>query len=201
MIVVNKRSMRTRGQSLVNCLWKLLPGRASNSAFKYSDPLIVDPLIVLLCVSVLTACGFHLRGQIELPEQLSPLYLEAENLNSDLLREINNIFRANNISSAESKSVASAFLEIMQAKKSRRVLSVDNRGRVREYELNLRIQYQLRGKNISELNKTMHLTRDLIFDPDSVLAIGHEQEVLYQDMNRDAARLILQQITAVGKKL
>jgi LPS-assembly lipoprotein len=163
--------------------------------FKYSDPLIV-----LLCISVLTACGFHLRGQIELPEQLSPLYLEAENLNSDLLREINNIFRANNIISAKSRTDASAVLEITQANKGRRVLSVDNRGRVREYELSLRIQYRLRGKNISELNKTIDLKRDLLFDPDSVLAISHEREVLYQDMSRDAARLILQQLTAVGKK-
>ena len=155
-------------------------------------------VLSLLCINVLTACGFHLRSQIELPEQLSPLYLEAENLNSDLLREINNIFRANNIINAKSRTDASAFLEIIQANKSRRVLSVDNRGRVREYELSLRIQYRLRGKNIFELNKTINLKRDLLFDPDSVLAISHEREVLYQDMSRDAARLILQQLTAVG---
>jgi LPS-assembly lipoprotein len=154
---------------------------------------------LLLCVCALTACGFHLRGQIEMPEQLSPLYLEAENIDSSLLRELDNILRANNINRAESKSDASAFLKITQANKSRRVLSVDNRGRVREYELSLRIQYTLQGRNISRLDKKISLTRDLLFDPDSVLAISHEQEVLYQDMSRDAARLMLQQLQAVDQ--
>jgi len=150
-------------------------------------------------MSLLTACGFHLRGQVEIPEQLSPLYLESEDNNSDLFRELDNIFRANNISPAESRSTASAFLKITQTTKNRRVLSVDDRGRAREYQLSLRIQYSLKGKNISKLTKTVYMKRALIFDPDSVLAISHEQEILFQDMNRDAARLILQQLQAVGQ--
>lgn len=157
-------------------------------------------VLLLLCMSLLTACGFHLRGKVDLPEQLSPLYVKAENLNSDLLRELDRLFRTNNVSRAESEARASAVLEIIQVIKSQRVLSVDTRGRVREYELSLRIQYSLRGKDVSSLDKTIHLGRDLLFDPDSVLAIGYEQEVLYEDMNRDAARLILQQLAAVGKK-
>ena len=156
--------------------------------------------VFFLCLSILTACGFHLRGQVELPEQLSPLYVEAKNADSDLVRELYSLFRANNIKNSESKSGSSAFLNISQTNKSRRVLSVDSRGRVREYELSLRVQYSLSGKNISDMDKAIHLTRDLLFDPDSVLAIGYEQEVLYQDMNRDAARLILQQLGAAGNK-
>lgn len=163
---------------------------------KYSNSFIL-----LLCISALTACGFHLRGHIELPEQFSPLYVESKNLNSELLRDLKNLLRNNNIATATSRSGASTFIDIIDEKRSRRVLSVDSRGRVSEYELSLKIKYRLRGKNISEIDNALHLTRDLLFDPDTVLAIDYEQEVLYRDMNRDAARLILQKLTAVGKKV
>lgn len=164
----------------------------ANRTWFYLRPGMLFFVSILFCVS----CGFHLRGQIELPEKLSPLFLEPGTSDSDVYRELNNLFRANEIKLADSITESAASLKIIKSSESSRILSVDSRGRAREYQLNLRIEYQLKGNKISEVNKTVLLNRDLIFDPDSVLAINNERQVLYRDMNRDAARLILQQLQA-----
>jgi len=151
-------------------------------------------------VLLLTACGFHLRGKIELQDYLLPLYLQTEGVGFEISRELNALFRANQVNLAESKTEAASVLNIIQAKKSQRVLSIDSNGRVQEYELNYLIRYRLRGKDITSMEKKIHLKRDLLFDPTSVLAVGHEAETLYRDMVSDSARLILQQLQAVAKK-
>ena len=43
---------------------------------------------------------------------------------------------------------------------------------------------------------TVTLSRSLLFDTDTVLAVENESEVLYREMQRDASRLILLKLQA-----
>jgi LPS-assembly lipoprotein len=155
----------------------------------------------------LSSCGFHLRGDFELPENLLPLYLVENTTDKVLQREIrvlvSQVDRSNLTSS---KKEAGAILTITRSSNKRRVVAVDNRGRARQYELSYRVSYHLRWttdgddgkKDIHESTKELHLKRELLFDPDSVLAISHEANELQNDMRKDSARLILQQIKSIG---
>jgi len=154
-------------------------------------------LFLLLPITfLLGACGFHLRGPIELPQQLSPLYFQVQSADQILSRELEILLQTNKVVLAESEKEAAAVLAIIRTTKQRRVLSVDSSGRVQEYELSYLVQYNLKiGKTIN-IEKTLHLKRDLLFDPTSVLAVGLESETLYKDMASDSARLILRQLQA-----
>lgn len=162
-------------------------------------------LLVVLCMPL--SCGFHLRGSIELPSSIAPLYVERYGVDSNLSREIRGMLSqstTNNL--ASSKAEATAELVLISVKNKRRVIAVDNRGRVRQYELDYRVSYTVTGKDLpaedgKDNTREVRLTRDLLFDPDSVLAISHEQEMLYKDMRKDAARLILQQLKSLGRKV
>ena len=159
--------------------------------------------LTLLCLS-LSSCGFHLRGQVELPDEISPLYLDAKGENNLLLRELSALLQQpdkNNL--ADSEAMAKARLYILSARQLKRVVSVDSRGRAREYELTYWVRYGvtlMAAESLTENQTEMRelkLKRDLLFDPDSVLAVSHEQDALFKAMLKDSARLILEQLKSM----
>jgi hypothetical protein len=80
--------------------------------------------------------------------------------------------------------------------KSRRVLSVDGDGRVKEYLLTYRVTFEIKRKLVSDdkfesRRDTISLSRSLLFEPDAVLAVVNEAEAIYKDIEREVAGLIL----------
>ena len=159
-------------------------------------------LFIVLSVCLLAACGFHLRGPVELSAEITPIFLEqgADNALNRELRALLSRSGKNNLT--QTKSEAKAVLSIVSAREKKRVVAVDNSGRARQYDLSYILRYRLTGKNVPQLGadniSVLHLKRSLNFDPESVLAIGHEVETLYRDMRKDSARLILQRLQAPG---
>ncbi len=153
-------------------------------------------LLLTGMVAALSACGFHLRGDVQLASQLSPLYI-ADSGPYELRSEIRALLRSSNVTLVNNSKQAAAMLTIEQASPTRRVLSVDASGRAREYEVQYRVRYRISRQSAEPVVRTIKLTRELLFDPDSVLALDYETQTLYSDMRRDAARLMLQQLQAL----
>jgi LPS-assembly lipoprotein len=149
-------------------------------------------LPVLLLLVSLSACGFQLRGATQLPAQLQPLNLQ-EGGDGELRNELLALLEANDVALAASPALAAGHLKIGNQVQTRRVISVDSRGRAREYELNYSVYYTIKSAHIDAEN-VVKLQRELLFDPDNVLGADYEEQTLYRDMKRDAARLILQQL-------
>jgi LPS-assembly lipoprotein len=164
---------------------------------------------LLLFVFVLHACGFHLRGALDLSEDISPVYLQ-KNSAFELAQEIKSLLVMNKISIEENINKAHSVLTLLKEEKSRRVLSVDASGRAKEYLLNYTVKFSIKIKQPEDLKEkelqekdlenSISLTRSLLFDPDAVLAVTNESAILYKDMQRDAARLILLKLQAHSAK-
>ena len=146
----------------------------------------------LLVLVLLSGCGFQLRGAAQLPEQLQPLNL-GEAGDEELRNELLILLESNNVAMAVAPEKAAGHLTIGKQEKYRRVISVDSLGRAREYELNYSVYYTIKSKQLDAEN-VVKLQRELLFDPDNVLGADYEEQTLYRDMKRDAARLILQQL-------
>ena len=156
----------------------------------------------------LNACGFQLRGSINLSEDISPIYIE-QNSVFDLAREIRSLLATNKIKVVEDVKQSKAQLTLLSEEKIRRVLSVDGSGRAREYLLIYKANFVIKTKqsetsaieNIEAKNNqdSVSIRRNLLFDPVAVLAVTNEAEILYRDMRRDAARLILLKLQARSK--
>lgn len=151
-------------------------------------------LLVIILLS-LTACGFQLRGATELPTELQPVYLY-DGGDDELQEELVALLRTNHVLQADTEQHAASSLKIIRQKQSRRVISVDSHGRAREYELLYTVEYAFKGAQI-DANNVVKLQRELLFDPENVLGASHEEQTLYRDMKRDAARMILQRLEAV----
>lgn len=159
--------------------------------------------LVLLAISVITACGFQLRGALELSNDLSPVYLQ-QNRSFDLAREIKALLLSNKVDVVAEANQSNVQLILISEAKKRRILSVDTNGRAREYLLSYKVRYSIqktslanKAVNSSEADvELLTLTRSLLFDSNAVLAVSNESEVLYKDMRRAAARSILLKLSA-----
>lgn len=146
----------------------------------------------------LSACGFHLRGQYALP--FASVYVStpaASIVAGDIKRELANI----PTKLMPSAKDADAELKIIEDKRDRQILSLSGAGRVREYELRLRVAYQLMDATGKVLIPTseIKLSRILSYDDSRIIAKQQEEALLFQDMERDAVGQILRRMTAIKR--
>ena len=173
-------------------------------------------ITILSLVFFMQACGFQLRGALDLSQDISPIYLQ-QNSVFELGRDIRSLLTANKIQMTENDKQAKTQLTLLNEAKSRRVLSVDGNGRVKEYLLHYAANFSIKinpSKDINDINEineineikdlgrndSISVSRSLLFDPDAVVAVVNESEVLYKDMRRDVARSILLKLQASSRQ-
>ena len=152
-------------------------------------------LILILAVLVNHGCGFQLRGPLDLSKDISPLYIQ-QNSAFVLAQDLKGLLEINNIVVTNDSARANSQLTLLSENKSRRILSVDSDGRAKEYLLTYKVNIEIKIKQSKETQDSFSLSRSLLFDPEAVLAVTNESEILYKDMRRNAARLILLKLQA-----
>lgn len=153
---------------------------------------------VLLLVTGLSACGFQLRGQYTMP--FASVFVSAP-VASVVATEIRRELTNSPIRLMTTAKDADAQLNIIEDRRDRQILSLSGAGRVREYELKLRVSYQLVDAKGSVFIPTseIQLSRILSYDDSRIIAKQQEEALLYQDMERDAVGQILRRMTAIKR--
>lgn len=153
-------------------------------------------LLAGMLAMLLTACGFHLRGSLDLPPSLRPVYIDAGNAPA-LADALGRLLDGHGIERSQGPARAGAVIRL-DARRDARILSVDSQGRAREYLLRYRVDVGYRLGQGGEKVYPLSLRRNLVFDPESVLGVSNERDTLYHDMERDAADRILLQLQALA---
>jgi len=151
--------------------------------------------LVIAMVLLLHACGFQLRGAVNLSQEMSPVFIDKNGV-FELAREIKDVLIGNGIKIVDNAKQSNSQLVLLSEAKTRRVLSVDGTGRAQEYLLMYSVNFEIKRKlpgtdKIESKSDNISLSRALLFEPDAVLAAVNESEVIYKDIQREAARLIL----------
>ena len=156
-------------------------------------------LLVLMSTLLLNACGFKLASKAILDpmfEKTNVTYQANGRVMADL---VVSQFKVNDIEMVDAAD-ANALLTILYEATNNEILSVDENGKVREYELILRVAMKLEdnaGKIIIN-NQNIRLSRDFLFDINDVLGKASEREQIYQEMREDIARLIVYRLEAIS---
>ncbi len=151
--------------------------------------------LVALSVIFIAGCGFHLRGQIELPYRSVYVQGGQDGL-AVALQAALRLGHAGRL--APSAGKAESVIDIMSVQNSKVIVALSGIGRVREFQLQYRVQYQLitpKGKVILAPANLL-LARDMTYNDAQVLAKGAEEQLLYRDMQKDAAQQIMQRIAS-----
>ena len=152
-------------------------------------------LLVLLTAVMLTACGFHLRGQAGMP--FDTLYLNAANPGTPFIAELRRNLEANKVRLVGSADKADVVLNIVFEIPEKQILTLGGSGRVNEFQLRYRVSmhaYDLKQREWIPAEE-MILRRDYIYDDTQILAKEAEEALLYQSMRSDMVQQIVRRLS------
>lgn len=156
-------------------------------------------ITVFTLVSLLSACGFHLRGDYLLNDELQTLYVSSNDVHGELTRLVKQHLSHNQVKVLKHKNAQVPELRIMSDTLGRRTLSVFQNGQVAEYELIYAVHYQIRFANEEPQNFRFELNRDYQDDPNIALAKSRELSLLLSEMRTSAADKILRDMARIQR--
>ena len=147
---------------------------------------------------LLAGCGFHLEGSTPLPAVVKTPYLEAPDPQSDFVQYLRHDLLSNGAQLMYEKTHASAVVSIIKDDVVRRTLSVSAQNQVNQYEVTYRIAFTVTSQG-KELLPPQELTatRAYSFDETLLLAKGHEEDILRQDMARNLAEEVMRRLSSL----
>ena len=157
---------------------------------------------LLTTVSVLvllSACGFHLRGQLAVPEYVQPLYLAGANPNGDLHREVRLALERADVELATAPSEANYQLILLEEERDRRTLTIGSGAESAEYALIETARFEVRNQAGEVVLGPRELSerRVILNDPNNPTGTAQEEAMLFREMVRSLATRIAGQLRAL----
>ena len=150
---------------------------------------------IALCL--ISACGFHLRGIVDMPPWLSDVAVIVEKAHRDLGPEIKEQLNAYHIQVTDKPNHARYWLIIEEDTEEKHITSVSSSTTPRQYQIIYTVQFKLQeanGKDIIPTNRVT-ATRLVTINSDRILGSNYEEGLLKQEMRHDA---IIQIIDRLG---
>ena len=149
----------------------------------------------------LASCGFQLRGEPEVG--IRKLYISSVG-GSLVLVDIRRKLASGPTRLVVSPVEGEAHLRILQEEREKSVATITGTGRVYEYQLTLRVRYELvvTGRDEPVIPPTRLEARRLIsYSETAPTAKEAEEQLLYKDMQLDLAHQILRQVAAAKHEI
>lgn len=163
------------------------------------SPLVPLSLLLLLLLTLIlpSGCGFRLRGAVDIPPTLLPVFVEAGG-GSLVARQLREQFQLSAIPLASSAREARAIVRILSESRRSRVGALDRNGKIVATEIFLDVRFDAREAGGKELvtPRTLELSRSFEDADVEVLGKQLEAEIIYADMAQDASHQILAMLRA-----
>ncbi len=150
----------------------------------------------LLC-TLLSSCGFQLRGATNLP--FDTLYIQAPVGSQFAIQFKRVVLAGSGTQVVNTLKEATATLVVVTELREKNILSLSGGGRVREFQLRYRLSYRMLDKNAVETLPVAEilLTRDFSFDDQDTLSKESEEALLFRDMQNDAVYQLVRRLQVV----
>ncbi len=158
--------------------------------------------VILMLIFLLTACGYHLRGAIQLPEGLKQIYVRGAS--AELANAIATTFRSASGELVATAAEAGMVLNVINEDYQRHTLSIDSSGYSNEYDLVYRLTFDLLDKQGVALisAQTIEVSKSYFNTQSSntVLSKGNEEAVLRKELYTQAVRSVIDRARAELKR-
>ena len=157
---------------------------------------MIRTLFAALLTLALSACGFHFRNAVSLPQGLGPLRVVTTDPYSPLGDSLAQALERAGATPAGAGTDKVASLNIVSERWGDTPLSVDASGRSQEYTLRHAVIFEMRAADDTILipQQAIELTRDYISSPTRSLGTGGEREILAAELQREMVAAILRRI-------
>lgn len=150
-------------------------------------------LFALIALSLLAACGFHLRGQVDLP--FASAYVDSP-AGSPLTEPLKRSLRDSGKIVTDKKTAAEVVIRLSQPSRQKTILSLSGAGKVAEYRLEYKVVLAVQNAQGEDLlgASEVQLVRDLSYDDKYILAKEYEEAQLFQAMEQEVLRTLLRRL-------
>ena len=156
-------------------------------------------LIITAPLSGLIACGYRMRGMVDLPfKVIAVTGNPSPPLRADLQTAI---LTGTDVKVAINPKDADLILEVSNEINGREILAYNSNGQISAYRLTIRAMfraYDVAGGDIVPESE-LYMTRDLDFSNTTVLATDVQQQQFLTLMRKDLAVQILRRISSAAK--
>ena len=156
-------------------------------------------LIASVPVTGLLACGYRLRGMVDLPFKAIAI---TGNPSPPLRADIQtSILQGTDAKVAISPKDADLILEITNDISGREILAYNAAGQVSAYRLNIRVGFRAFDNSGAEIipDSEIYMTRDMDFSNTTVLATDVQQQQFLSLMRKDLSVQILRRVSAAAR--
>lgn len=166
---------------------------------KFGHMKKVNKLVLIFALSLLTACGYHLRGSMSLSSELKNIYLFG--MSGSLSQEMKSLLKASDVKLAQSPNEAGVVVKILKEDMRRRTISIGQTGKSSEMELDYYLKFQIYDSQQNPLldEQTIELSREFFNDQLALLAKENEEQTIRTEMYRQVARMLMSRTEAAVK--
>lgn len=157
-------------------------------------------IIILLLASLLIACGFRMRGSgsdAQLP--FRSVYLDLS-YGTPLERELRGaIMSQGGTVITKNAKEAEATVRILSDTQSRKIMTLNARGQVREFSLVYLLRFDVRETSGKVLLAPQEIATEQImtFSASQAIAKELEEKMIYTDLRNDAINQLLRQVAKI----
>jgi len=152
-------------------------------------------LIVCIC---LTACGFHLRGMVDVPAWLTNVaIISKQGNNKEIVSLLKTQLEGYKLYINDDPLHAKYWLIINNSTYQQQITSIGASTNPRQYQLILTVEFMLqeaKGKVLKE-PKIVTATRQLTVNNDLILGSNEEEAILLREMQQDAVIQIINRLS------
>jgi LPS-assembly lipoprotein len=155
-----------------------------------------NAVIVAFLTVALSACGFHLRGNIPLPDGVKNMYITGPS--GTFLDQLEDVLVNAGAVIASSEAGSDVLLSVIKVESKRSVGTLDQRGKVNSYNFELTVKYELldpAGDVIRDAN--LRETRRYDFRAEAVIESESEEAELLEDMEESIAFRVVRQLSSL----
>ncbi len=149
--------------------------------------------IVVLAVSLLSACGFHLRGDYSVPEELNKISVTSYDQYSTFTRMMKSQLRMSDVEIVP-PAENTPNLHIISEGVGERTLSLYQNTRAAEIELTFYASYRVTIPDLGSKTFSTSVTRSYLDNPLTALAKSVERDMIEDEMRKLATSQILRQM-------
>lgn len=149
-----------------------------------------------LLVSLVSACGWHLRGQVDLPVSLRILNLDTQNISATTGKLLTQSLLSNGVTLSED---APYTLKMLSETNDRRTLAVSSNAKASEYELTQTLNFEVLNDEGMSVSPPMDVTsyRTLQYDANAEIGKAQEEQNLRREMQQANAYQVLLRLKAI----
>lgn len=157
---------------------------------------ILSSTLMILTVLLLTACGYHLRGEMDLPSEMKSIYLEGAS--APLQEQFRRSLASSQVQLVSSRAAAGTIITVSNEENLKRALSLGSSGYANQFGLEYRLNYQVTDANNKPLvtSQPVDIKREYFNNQQLILGKDNEETVIRNEMYQQAVRTIINQIRA-----